>query len=519
MRTAALFVVFVFFLVAACTARAESQGNAGDCESALSKMAPAMRANLHCLSKEEIARIVDELGRTGAARRAAEAGIETPVLASLAARLKPAQEADLAKAAAEVSHASNLAIDLVSEAGRGSGGQLTDQVLQQIAERIKANDLDAAARAAEEGFARWQALGQKSGGKEAAGVAMLEAALKTDLLLFDAAAAAGQAERIVELQYAGDKKAAFAALRERRLRFYLEGRGEGVNSPLEVAMAIARREMALAQGPEQRGIALSDLGMALESLGELGSEPEQLEEAVSVFRKALKELPRPAAALDWAKTQNNLGLALALLGERENGTKRLDEAVLSYRAALTELSRERSPRDWAQTQFNLGNALLSLAQRESGRKRLEEAVIAYREALKELPRERAPFQWAAAQNSLGTALSSLGEGEGGTEKLEEAAAAFREALKERTRQQSPLNWAFTQMNLSMIYRALFDKDRKASHLNDALEAVDGALEEFRNANAAFYVGEAERQRQKILAIDPDPAAGPSSSDPQGARAR
>jgi hypothetical protein len=55
------------------------------------------------------------------------------------------------------------------------------------------------------------------------------------------------------------------------------------------------------------------------------------------------------------------------------------------------------------------------------------------------------------------------------------------------------------MNLALVYRALFDKDHQARHLDDALEAVDGGLEEFRKANAASYIDNAERQRGEILA--------------------
>jgi hypothetical protein len=55
------------------------------------------------------------------------------------------------------------------------------------------------------------------------------------------------------------------------------------------------------------------------------------------------------------------------------------------------------------------------------------------------------------------------------------------------------------MNLALLYRALFDKDHPPRHLDGALEAVDGALEEFRKANVAFYIDKAKRQREEILA--------------------
>jgi hypothetical protein len=68
----------------------------------------------------------------------------------------------------------------------------------------------------------------------------------------------------------------------------------------------------------------------------------------------------------------------------------------------------------------------------------------------------------------------------------------------------PLQWAFTQMNLAFVYRALFDKDHQPRHLDDTREAVDGALEEFRKANADFYIEKAERQRAELLARKGNP---------------
>ena len=52
----------------------------------------------------------------------------------------------------------------------------------------------------------------------------------------------------------------------------------------------------------------------------------------------------------------------------------------------------------------------------------------------------------------------------------------------------------------MAYRALFNKTRKPRYLDDALNAIDGALEEYREAKAAYYVEGAERLHGKLLAL-------------------
>src|SRR5262249_22737860 len=113
--------------------------------------------------------------------------------------------------------------------------------------------------------------------------------------------------------------------------------------------------------------------------------------AIALYRTLLGQTAREDVPLQWAATQTNLGAALETLGERESGTARLEEAVAAYRAALQERTRERVPLDWAATQTNLGIALATLGKRESGTARLEEAVAAFHAALQEWTRERAPL--------------------------------------------------------------------------------------------------------------------------------
>ena len=413
MRAVAPLIFILQICIFAPFARAEVQVKAEDCSSAVSGTMIGSKVEIHCLSKEDITRVVDELVRQGVVRRAGDVGIETPVIASLAARLRPTEKLDFAQAVTEVSHAVDIAVKVVTEGASGSSDQLVDEVLKRIAERTKANDPAGATREAEEGFARWEEKEtERRASALATGVALLEAALKTDLLRFDATSAAGRVEKIASLQQGDDPKAFFKALRARQDQFYVEGSDKGVNFSLEVAIAIARLEVARAHGPDEHGVALNDLGIALETLGERESGTGKLTEAVAAYRAALEERTRARVPLDWARTQNNLGNALTALGERESGTGKLTEAVAAYRAALEEWTRERVPLDWAMAQNNLGTALERLGERESGTGKLTEAVAAYRAALEEWTRERVPLDWAATQMNLGNALTSArGAGE------------------------------------------------------------------------------------------------------------
>ena len=98
---------------------------------------------------------------------------------------------------------------------------------------------------------------------------------------FDAPAAAARAEKIAFLQYEGDPKAQFDVVRARWGEFYVVGTHMGSNFWVEVAIAIARREVLLARSPDEHGNALNCLGAALETLGERESGTGKLEEAVA----------------------------------------------------------------------------------------------------------------------------------------------------------------------------------------------------------------------------------------------
>lgn len=255
------------------------------------------------------------------------------------------------------------------------------------------------------------------------------------------------------------------------------GRDKGIARGLETAITLAKEQRDLALTADQRGKALNNLGVALQTLGQRETDTARLEQAVSAYQEALKERTRDRAPLDWAMTQNNLGNALWSLGQRETDTARLEQAVAACQAALKERTRDRVPLDWAATQNNLGNALWSLGQRETDTARLDQAVAAYKEALKERTRDRVPLDWAMTQNNLGIALATLGRREIGTARLDQAVAAYHEALKEWTRDRVPLDWAMTQNNLGIALWSLGQRETGTARLDQAVAAYHEALKE------------------------------------------
>jgi tetratricopeptide (TPR) repeat protein len=359
----------------------------------------------------------------------------------------------------------------------GNLGALVDDLVRKIAARTQAGDFAGGAAEADRAFAEWERIeAERREASVAAGVRIQSEGARQDILRRDFRAAAERYARIVELENP-DVSARFAALRAKQGEFYVEGSDKGVNALLEVAIELARFELEAARDTDEKGSAVNDLGIALQTLGERESGAARLEEAVAAYRAALEEYTRRRVPLDWAMTQNNLGNALVRLGERESGTARLEEAVAAYCAAREEYTRERVPFQWAATQMNLGVALQTLGGRESGTARLEESVAAYRAALEEYTRERLPLDWAMTQNNLGAALSTLGERESGTAQLEEAVKAFRAALEEQTGERVPLDWAMTQMNLGNALRTLGERESGTARLEEAVEAYRAALTE------------------------------------------
>ena len=425
---------------------------------------------------EQLAHIRDQVDRlvAGSDEAARKFGIKEGMLMALARRYAEGDATDFDSALRGLERAFEV---VAEEKARGelpsNLGEAVDAVLKRMAELNEAGELDAAAAEVDRALEAAEAEGEAV---EARKVALLEAGVEQDILRRNPTSAAARLVARLGLEVA-EPGARFAALRALRREWYERGRDKGLNFDAEVAVALARASVDLAQGADQRGTALNDLGLALQTLGEREAGTGRLNDAVTAFRDALKEWTRERVPLDWAMAQMNLGNALATLGEREAGTGRLDEAVSAYRDALKEQTRERVPLDWAMTQMNLGNALQTLGAREAGTGRLDEAVAAYRDALKERTCERVPLEWATAQMNLGNALRALGEREAGTGRLDDAVSAYRDALKEYTRERVPLDWAMAQMNLGNALQTLGAREAGTGRLDEAVAAYRDALKE------------------------------------------
>ena len=317
--------------MADCSTVAFAQTKADGCSSAQSGMQIGVSVTVICLtpgplklSQEQLEELKEGLIRSGQVARAEQAGVSQSWIFRLAEQLQPGENFDLDQAKKTIEVGIAVAVKIRREGKEITGDALLDEVRRRIAENTKKGNFKDATAAAEQGFAEWEKAEAAERAKEAQrraastrqGVALLEAAFQTDLLRFDAEAAAGRVEKIVALEHDGDHKAQFEALRKKQDRFYVEGRDKGINFQLQVAIAIARREVAMATGADERGAALNDLGAALSTLGERESGTARLEEAVKAYRAALEEYKRERVPHQWAMAQNNLDRANALLEQR-----------------------------------------------------------------------------------------------------------------------------------------------------------------------------------------------------------
>jgi tetratricopeptide (TPR) repeat protein len=425
------------------------------------------------LDEEGVRRVLEEvLARSQAGAQVIAEGINPDVVIGIAAQLAP-DVSDRDQAIVALDRAAAELLQLRQDRAAGTNlGELVDEAVRRIGERIEANDVPGAQREGARAFEQWQRHAADARRREterreherAAGAKLAQENERAAFLAGDARGVAAWIERRLAVE-AEAERAPFALLGAAFDEWRDRGRNHGLNLDLAVAVELAR-VAGERQGlsPDEHGYWLASLGNVLTMLGEREARTARLEQAVAAYRQALHGRTRERVPLAWAATQNNLGIALMRLGQRQVGTAQLEQAVHAYQQALLEWTRERVPLDWAGTQNNLGTALRMLGERDAGTARLEQAVTACCQALLEWNRERVPLEWATTQNSLGNALLVLGEREAGTARLEQAVHAFEQALLEWTPERVPLDRAGTTLNLCLAQALIAERTRDPAAL-------------------------------------------------------
>jgi tetratricopeptide (TPR) repeat protein len=414
-------------------------------------------------------------------------GVPEATVVELARRIEP-HVSSIDEAIAALRRAIDLAGDALARGEAGSNvDAYVDATLRRLAALTAEGRLDTAAAAADTAVAEADAgLNQ-----------LLDAAIRQHLLVFDAEGAARQIVRKLDIEARGPSNV-FIALRREQDAWYERGRDFGLRIDLEVSICLSRESVGRARDWGERGLALNNLGTALQLAGQRDGGADKLQNAIDAFAAALKEWTRERVPLDWARVQSNLGDALRVLGERRGDRETFEKSICAHRASLEVRSRERTPVEWAMTQMNLGIVLAVVGERDPDTLRLDAAVTALQSALTVLTRPDRPLDWAKAQANLGAALSTMGRRQQSVALLNRAVDAFHEALREQTRERVPIAWGRTQANLGTALSSLGALEHSPDQLRAAVDAHCAALAELTRERGAHQWAQTQRNLATTL---------------------
>ena len=239
--------------------------------------------------------------------------------------------------------------------------------------------------------------------------------------------------------------------------------------------------------PEKTAQTQNNLGLAYSDLAPFSENPKQeIENAISTYRNALRVRKEAELPQGFAGTQNNLGIAYSRLAPfSENPKQEIENAIAAYRNALRVYKEAEFPQDFAGTQNNLGIAYSHLAPfSENPNQEIERAISAYRNALQVYKEAELPQAYATTQNGLGIAYSRLAPfSKNPKQEIERAIPAFRNALRVYKEAELPQNFATTQNNLGSAYSDL------APFSENPKQEIENAIAAFRNALRVYKEAE------------------------------
>lgn len=229
---------------------------------------------------------------------------------------------------------------------------------------------------------------------------------------------------------------------------------------LQQAIALYRRalEICPADAPLLQARTTVRLGTALQALPNEGLSA--LREAQACYDRALAVLKDPmlkdkVKPEELAEIQMNLGLVLQSLSA--SGAARIQDAIQCYHQSLKIFTCDAFPQEYAILHNNLAIAYLSIPHSDThGKLREALAVQSFEEVLKVINLIDHPTEYAMIQNNLGNALQYVSSGHALENNLR-ALAAYDEALKVRNAHDTPLEYANTLANKANVLRNMPDE--------------------------------------------------------------
>jgi tetratricopeptide (TPR) repeat protein len=426
---------------------------------------------VHGFSIDEV---LDALDRRGLLRQAEAGGLERDAILGLARRLRPDERLDMDAALRELEGAVAVALDVIARGERGSNlGDFVDAVLRRVGTATRGGAFDEGAAQIDAALAELDAAHARSR------IALLEEAVRVDILRRDAAGAAARIEALAAARHPASRPAWRADCEAELLRLLNEGQRTGLRMPLEIAIALSTRLLDTATDGAERAWALMQLGSALLGLGTSEAGTKRLGEAVAALTEAVTALGSDGPVAVRAAMLVNLSDALRARGEREEETGALHDAVAAAEQALDLLNPTEDRDLWVLARMNLGSALAVLGEREQGTVNLSRAARAYADCLQALGEGERPLHWGVLQSNMGNVLRLLGQRGGDIGYLKDSVAACRAALRANPRATAPQQWAQAQRNLaaSLVLVAEFEPNDAA--IREAIAALEPILDVWR----------------------------------------
>ncbi len=236
----------------------------------------------------------------------------------------------------------------------------------------------------------------------------------------------------------------------------------------EIQFAEAMRAVEdVTRSPEERAEMLTEIAMGLQTKPK---SPFQLRDAVTLYQRALTELP-DAADLLKARIRARMGTALQAIPD--GGVETLRQACECYESVLPTLHAQGKPEEIAEVELNHGLAIQGLASQ--GAARIQDAIQCYHRALRVFVRETYPQEFAVLHNNLAIAYLAIPVSDERA-KMREALAvqSFEEVLKVINLIDHPTEYAMIQNNLGNALQYASSSHVLENNLR-ALEAYDEAL--------------------------------------------
>ena len=288
--------------------------------------------------------LVAALEANGFISKAESGGLSKATVIALAQRLRPDEALNLEQAVEEIKRAIDVALEVVGKGARGNDeSEFVNAVLAKVADMTKRAEFDGATQEVDAALAQLEEKQrEQQNASRRSRAALLLAGLRQDVLARKAPSAAGRIEQLIAIEYPDDQSVRFDELHRARNTYFEIGRDTGADFTLEIAVELARREVATAPNAADRGLAYNALGTTLWTLGRRTEGTEYLELAVTAFRAALDYYAGTGVALDRSTAEGNLNTAQRGLDERNRAIKGADEG-----AALMQLAELRRDPDLA----------------------------------------------------------------------------------------------------------------------------------------------------------------------------